>query len=1127
MSDLQLHLLGTFQILQNGRSLTTFRTNKIRALLAYLAVEADHPHRRDSLAALFWPQMDNRNALTNLRLSLHRLRQALGDDPPVLRIDRYTVQWHASAARIDAAVFAQTLTAVTAHDHALLCPDCARRLETAVPHYKGDFLAGFFLEDAAPFDDWAATRRERLHQQALQALAWLAAFHQENGRYPQAILHTRRQLELEPWREPAHRQMMQLLAATGQHTAALRQYEQCRRLLRDELGATPEAATTDLYRQIQAERTAASAHGKSDSQPLPLSPAQRITVFLPATAAPLVGRQAEMTQLDQLMSHPATRLVTITGVGGMGKTRLALTWSAAQAAHQPQHFPHGIYFVPLTAVHTTAHLVPAIVQALPFVPDDASTQPLPQQLDDYLRDRQLLLVLDNFEQLLTRDDGAAVTAVLHHLLDHAPQLKLLVTSREHLHLQNEQPLPLNGLPCPGDQETEWAQFPAAQLFAQSARRVQADFALTPPDRPHLIAICRLLGGIPLALELAAAWVEWLPLADIAAEIGRSLDFLAADQRDWPERHRSMRAIFDSAWARLSRPEQTFFTRLCLFRGGFTRAAALAVAGDGQPRPTVLRLLAALVQKSLLRYDRLAERYTMHDLLQQYGGEKLAQAAALSDIQQAHAVYFCRWLGQEAPLLKGAQQKAALHHILADLDNIRAAWTWAVQASSLPLLAEAAAGLGLFLLRNGRFPDGAALFGDAVRHFPAQTATPDECLALAWLRCWQAAFEPSLPQRQEMLEQGLALLPATAAENNVRVVKAAILLELGSVARSQGRQEAVDQLLGQSLALYRLSDDRWGEANVLYELGVYTWRQGEYPLSEQWFNHCLQLRQSLGDGDGTAVALEGLAGTALFSGRAEEAHRLLQQCAPLYRELDDPVGVARVKIKQAQVSWYLDLTGLAQFAEGLDSLRALGERRHVALWTVIYAMLQADEDINLAAQNATAGLALCRELGLLRGVAIAQGVLSRVALVNGRYAEAQERAEAYLQTAQALSLSVEYVDALVWAGWAALACGDEARAGWCAAQALQIPNYWRVACLGLTAVLLARRSADNYEWAWQILGYGESCYARLRSPISQEILVRFLPQAMQQMLPVRIHRCKKQGHRLDETTIERLFQTARA
>lgn len=1104
MSDLQIHFLGTFQILQNGRSLTTFRTNKIRALLAYLAVEADHPHRRDSLAALFWPQMDNRNALTNLRLSLHRLHQTLGDDPPVLHIDRHTVQWHASAARIDAAVFAQALTAVTAHDHAPLCPDCARRLETAVPYYKGDFLAGFFLEDAAPFDDWAAAWRERLHQQALQALDWLAEFHQENGRYPQAILHTRRQLELEPWRESAHRQMMQLLAVTGQHAAALRQYEQCRRLLRDELGAAPEAATTDLYRQIQTERTAASPHRKSDSQPVPLSPAQRITVFLPATAAPLVGRQAELSQLDQLMSHPATRLVTITGVGGMGKTRLALTWSAAQAAHQPQHFPHGIYFVPLTAVHTAAHLVPAIAQSLPFTPDAASTQPLPQQLGDYLRDRQLLLVLDNFEQLLTGDDGAAATAVLHHLLDHALQLKLLVTSREHLHLQDEQPLPLNGLPCPGDQETEWAQFPAAQLFAQSARRVQPDFALTSPDRPHLIAICRLLDGIPLALELAAAWVEWLPLADIAAEMGRSLDFLAADQRDWPERHRSMRAIFDSAWARLSRSEQTFFTRLCLFRGGFTRAAALAVAGDGQSRPTVLRLLAVLVQKSLLRYDRLTERYSLHELLRQYGTERLTDGTAW----ERYGRYYCIWLADQAAALKGDQQKATLAAIETDMENIRAAWDWAVGEQELVLLAAAAASLGTFYYRQGRHQEGQELFSQAAAL--TGNSETEQQLALARLVYWQGMFEPAAAARQNLLQAALTILETAVPDSNSRTGQAAILLELGMVAYGQGQHETAERYFEQSLIRCRLAGDRWGEANVLCEMGVNAWIRGEYGAAAQQYSQSLAIRETLQDYVGMAVALEGLAGTAMTAKEGAQAIAYTRQSLEIYRQLGDRVGTAVLQAELGHKNWYQHLTGIELIEDSLRTFADLGTRRHLAHWTVILGSKKADVDMIAGEKLAQEGLALCQAIGYQRGAALAYGILSRAAWVREDYGRAQELALIYLRMTEELSISLERSEALTLSAWAYVAVGQWKTAESLVCEILRIPNLWQEACLNLAAILLAHHSPDQSDRAWQLLGYGEYRYGRHRGATSQQMISRFMPAAMKAVPPPRVSQLKREG-----------------
>ncbi len=255
MSHLQIQLLGTFQVLQNGRSLTGFRTDKIRALLAYLAVESDRPHRRDKLAALFWPDMDDQKARYNLRLSLHRLRQTLGDDAETVRVDRQSVQLDAGQTRVDVVAFEQVITAVTTHDHPQLqtCTTCMTRLETAVSQYNGDFLPGFFLTDDLPFAEWVTTRRERLHQDALQALDWLAVYHQLSDQMVRTIPYARRQLELEPWRESAHRQMMEALAATNQRAAALNQYETCCRILRDELGIEPDAETTALVKQIKEE----------------------------------------------------------------------------------------------------------------------------------------------------------------------------------------------------------------------------------------------------------------------------------------------------------------------------------------------------------------------------------------------------------------------------------------------------------------------------------------------------------------------------------------------------------------------------------------------------------------------------------------------------------------------------------------------------------------------------------------------------------------------------------------------------------------------------------------------------------------------------------------------------------
>ena len=824
--------------------------------------------------------------------------------------------------------------------------------------------------------------------------------------------------------------------------------------------------------------------------------------------------------MQQLMALPAARLVTITGVGGMGKTRLALACAAFQAARHQARFPHGVFFVPLTAVESSAQLLAAVARTVGYAPDQGDDGQIGSpDLHSYLQRRQLLLVLDNFEQLLDRGEGQRAAALLLELLARAPKVKLLVTSRERLHVQLEHTLALDGLPCPDEQTADFAHCPAAQLFEESARRLQPDFRLSAADRPHLITICRRLDGMPLGLELAAAWVEWLPLRDIAAEIESGLDLLVAEARDWPERHRSLRAVFDASWVRLSEVERDFLAKLSLFRGGFTRGAAQAAAGDGLTRTAVLRLLAALTNKSLLRHNRPAERYTMHELLQWYATEKLAQQADGAAVRGRHAAYFCTWLARQTSHLQGERQKETLARIEANLEDIRQAWAWAVEKRMAAALAGAAFSLGMYCRWRGRFAEGAALFGTAIENLEAAAVAEDEPQAMARLWYWWAVFEPSFAARQELLQHSLALLERADAPGDTRNIdRAAILLEFSIAANGQGDYSDGDQMAEESLVLYRLAGNQWGEANVLFELGVRAWRNGAYDLARQWFGHCLAGRRRIGDGAGTAVALEGLAGAEMFSGDTESALSLLRQSYAAYEAVGEQAGMARMKIKEAQVLWYTEMAGLALFEEGLACLKELGARRNVALYTVILALLKGDVDIDGAARMALEGQALCAELDDQRGVAVAQGVLSRAALVNGRYAEAAERAEAYVRASRKLALAVETTDALIWAGWAHLAQGELAEAEEHVAEICRTAqNYWRAAGLGLTAVVLACRGG-NERWAWQLLGYGERHYAPHRGDVSQRVIQRFLPQAMKEMAPAEVALLKEEGSRLEEEMI---------
>lgn len=1105
---LRIQLLGTFQVLQNGRSLTTFRTDKIRGLLAYLAVEADRPHRRESLATLFWPEMDSQKSLSNLRLSLHRLRQTLGDDNGVLQIERQSVQFDTTKTWVDVLQFTQAITAVSTHAHTQpeTCTPCMTHLETAVAHYYGDFLPGFFLEDDLPFSEWVTNRREGLHLQALQAFAWLTHYYQGNGQIEQAITYARRQLELEPWDETAHQQMMRGLAATGHHTAALEQYETCCRILLDELGVDPSPETTMLYEQIKEGQI--PTHQATQSSKIHSPPSSDLHPVLLST--PFIGREDELASLNKLLSDPVVRLITILGAGGMGKTRLAQICLEGQV----NHFLHGVYFVRLTAVTRSDQILPAIAKSIAFAPDqNEKTRSANQQLLDHLQTRQILLVLDNFEQLLDGEQKEASTAVLIDLLENTTHAKLLITSRERLHSQIEYVFPLRGLPCPQADMQDINEYTAVQLFQQSAQRLQPDFALTADDLPHLIAICQLLDGMPLGLELAAAWVDLLPLAEIATEIQNSLDFLAIDMHDIPARHRSMRAVFDASWARLSQPEQDLFQQLSLFRSGFTRASIQVIAGHTQKHTTVLRLLSALVSKSLLRYDRRADRYSLHELLRQYGAEKLTDETILT----RYGRYYCNWLAEQSSALKGDRQKATLDAIEADIDNIQAAWNWAVNHQDLSLLSEGTFSLGMFFYRQGRHEEGQLLFSEAAAVVAKMDNTINQ-LTLAQLNYWQAMFEPAVGQRQSWLQAALTLLETAVIDPPPYTEQAAILLELGIVAFGQGYHDRADQYFGRSLTHCRLAGDRWGEANVLCELGVSAWSRGDYAEAMLRYAQSLAIRQALQDHIGMAVALEGLAGTAMFTSNNEQAIAYTQQSLAVYRQLEDPVGTAVLQAELGHKNWYQNLTGIELIEDSLRIFADLGTRRHLAHWTVILAMYKADVDIIAAKQLAEEGLSLCQAIGYQRGVAIAYGVLSRAAWMAEAYDQAQELAQVYLQLTEAMSLPLERSDALTWSAWAYLATGQWVEAECQIKLILQTPNLWRVASLNLAAILLTHRSPKQCEWAWQLLGYGECKYGRHRGAVSQQMISRFMPATMRAIPQQRITQLKKQGQKLDAETI---------
>lgn len=930
MARLSITLLGSFQVTLEGRPITHFATDKARALLAYLALHTDGPQRREALAGLLWPDQPEIKARQNLRQALTFLRQALNDTDettPFLLVDRETVQFNATSNHwLDVTAFTKLSDACQRHRHIRLerCLPCLRRLEQLVALYQGEFLAQFFLADSLAFEEWVLIQREWLHQRALEALAILADYHERRGEFGPALEYARRQVTLEPWREEAHRQLMRLLALTGERSAALAQYQRCCQSLQAELGVAPTAETTALYRQIEQ----GTFKGPPVPPPLPLPP----------TA--LVDRTRELGELAELLANPASRLVTLSGPGGSGKTRLALQLAADQVGL----YPDGIHYVPLAESDPTAGLASALVTAL-HVPLHGRDDPQVQLLR-YLRPKTLLLVLDALETF------AADSGLLATLLQQAPGLLLLVTSRERLGLQEEWVYPVEGLSYPPSEAApDPAAYGALALFQQRARQVNPRFELA-TEAAAVVALCRLMEGLPLGIELAAAWTGTRACAEIVADLERNLADLASPLRNAPARQRSLRATLDYSWQRLSPAEREAFRRLSVFRGGFQAEAAVAVAGIAPP------MLVELVDKSLLR--RTGERYELHEVLRQYAaGQLQADPVAQTETEQRHLHHFTAFLARQALLVTGPEQKAALQAITGELGNARRAWELAVAHGKADALASSLPALYEFYDSQSRFQEGLDWLAPAIARWRDD---PTQSTLYAMLLARQGAFQRRLgryPPARATLEQALALLdPVTEPAETIFA-----LVKLADVARAQGQRQEAERVARRALALARQHEYPWGAASALLLLAMLYSQVGALAEAETCLQEGLTFSRAAGDALLSAAILTLQADVACYRGAWAEGRALQEASLAISRALDNPFNIA------------LHLNNLG-------------------------TILHQQGDYPAARACYQESRELCHRIGDLVGEAIALSNLGEIAFVLGEMAEAQRCYQAGLALGRA-------------------------------------------------------------------------------------------------------------------------------
>ena len=868
---LALHVLGGFHATIDQTPIPKSRAKRIEALLIFLAVEARRSHRREVLTGLLFPDAPEDAARTNLRQTLTRLRRAIQDDaaePPFLLITRESTQFNSDSSHmLDVVQFQAGLAGCEQHpgQRSGACVDCMNLAAAAVSLYQGPFLDGFFLEDSAAFDEWAAGVRQQLQQQALAALAELALFHERRGEYDSAAQFARQQLAIEPWLEEAQQQLMRALTNLGQRTEALAAYEAFCQTLDEELGVTPlpeTAALADQIRDAGAER-----------------PYQ-----LPPREQNLVGRRDELGRLASQLANPTQRLHTIVGPGGVGKTRLALeaAWLVATSHLGP--FNQGVFFVPLASVAAVEvemagfnPLVTAVAEALGYT-FAGSAEPQAQLLG-YLQDKHLLLVLDNLEHLM-----APGRALILALLQKAPRLNLLVTSRERLNLAEEQVLALGGLPTASD---DAALSPAMALFVQRAQQVEPRFALAAEGdwaETAVAQICQLLDGLPLAIELAAAWVRLLSCPEILAELRQNVDSLSATAVDLPQRQRSLRAVFDYSWQLLTPDEQQTLAQLAIFQAGFDRQAAAQVAQARLPQ------LSALLDKSFLRRQmgdggdmvtRATSRYEMLTVVRQFASEHLADEAAL---RERYGRYFLALVADQEAALQGSQQRTALALMNQEMENIRQAWRFAVMQGESEAINQATAALSLYLYMRSWFREGLELFGQATDRLAGQ-ASPQLVAKLQARQGWFAFLSGQPDQALDLLSRALASLPPDGEPEALTYA----LNFLAVVNSSLGDFATAEALCAQALASATATNQRYSQAISHNILSQVAYQQGAYAQAQTASQTSLKLEQALGNRWSMGFSLVNLGRVAYALGDYATAQARYEESLAIRREMQDARG----------------------------------------------------------------------------------------------------------------------------------------------------------------------------------------------------------------------------------------------
>jgi predicted ATPase/DNA-binding SARP family transcriptional activator len=897
---------------------------------AYLAHRDDWVGR-DELLTLFWPDEAESTARHNLsQLVYHCRRQPWFDG---LEAERTRLRWRVAS---DLQLFRAAIGAGAWHD--------------ALELYRGTLLEGLPAGVAAGFEEWLESERESLQVAWREAVLQVAGALERERRWGEASAHLTAVLERDPLAEDALQAYLRCARGAGSlRAAALRAYEAFRATLRDELELAPLEATTALAEALRVAPADDAVVETAGPEPAP-PPSDAAPVVLrgfPAPVTPFVGREAERDRLHGLLTADGERLVTLVGPGGVGKTRLAIEAGRRAAGA----FTDGAAFVPLANLDDPAYLAREIAAALGLEAGAGDDEAL---LLEAVSRRSLLLVLDNLEHLL---DGAGLVV---ELLAASAGSSVLLTSQAPLDFQGEVHFEVRGMAYPTEADARFEDFDAVTLFLRSARRAHPHFVATEADHAAIVRLCGLLEGLPLGLELAAAWVRLLRPAEIADALEANLDALAAGHRDVPRRHRSLRAMLDHAWSLLTDDERAALAAVAVFRGGFRREAAEAVAS------ATLRTLLALVNKSLLR--RTADgRFEALDVVRRYGLEWLAEDPARREaVVAAHAEHFLAFGLGAGPELVGGERAVWLERVAAEHDNLRAAFERLIASGEAEPGLRLAGALFQYWWLRGHYREARATI-DALLRLEQPLPVALRATALGHAGAFARLCEDFAAAR-DLYQASLAL----KRELNEPTSTAATLGNLGNLLRLLGDLDGGERHLEEALELYRSAGDGARVANTLVNLGAVEEVRGNGAAAETRYREGLEVAQAAGEELVAGLALGNLGAAALARGDADEARARHAEAGAVFERLGYRVGLAVNAQQLADVALFAGDLAAARsgYAHAMMRFFDLGDGRGVAeVAGSLVDLAVAEEDWPAALRWAGATRAQHDRLGIARPAAV--------------------------------------------------------------------------------------------------------------------------------------------------------------